>query len=98
MNWPNESEIRTFGKPNGMLNSTGTNAVIPKTIARQRQFLIRQDRCHDARAGLVGMLGDHAYQRQRDRGRGHQQILPFPQLQPDLDGHLGETVEFDGID
>src|SRR5207253_9275889 len=35
-NWPNDSQIRTLGKPNGTLNSTGTSAEIVKTIARQR--------------------------------------------------------------
>ena len=72
--------------------------VMAKAIARERQFLVRHNRRHDACASLVGMLGNPAHQRQRDRGRGQQHILSLPQLKPDLDGHLGEAVEFDGID
>ena len=44
------------------------------------------------------MLGDPPHQRQRDRGRGQEQILPGLQPQPDLDRHFGEAVELDGID
>jgi len=44
------------------------------------------------------VLGDPAHQRQRHARRRQQQILPGLQVQPDPDGDLGETVEFDGVD
>ena len=72
--------------------------VVAVAIARQRDLLIRQERRHDSRAGLVGMFGNPAHQRQRDRGRGQQQVLPRLQPQADLDRDFGEAVEFHGID
>ena len=72
--------------------------VVAEAVARQRDLLVREERRHEAGAGLVGMLGDSAHQRQRRRRRGQQQVLPGLQLQADLDRDFGETVEFDGID
>ena len=69
-----------------------------EAVARQRDLLVAKDRRHQAGAGLVGMLGDPPHQRQRRDRRGQHQILPRLQLQPDLDGDLGEPVELDGID
>ena len=67
-------------------------------ITRQRDRLVGQDGSNKAGPGLVGMFGDLPHQGQRHGRRRHQQVLSRFQLQPDLDGHLGETVEFDGID
>ena len=72
--------------------------VVAVAIARQRDRLIRQERGHDTRAGLVGMFGNPAHQRQRDRRRGQQQVLSRLQPQADLDRDFGEAVEFHGID
>ena len=72
--------------------------VVAVAIARQRDLFVREERRHDARAGLVGMLGDPAHQRQRDRRRGQQQVLARLQPQADLDRDFGEAVEFHGID
>ena len=72
--------------------------VVAEAVARQRDLLIREERRHEPRAGLVGMLGDPPHQRQRDRGRGQEQILPRLQPQADLDRDFGEPVEFHGID
>ena len=72
--------------------------VLAEPVARQRDLLVRQDRRHQTGAGLVGVLGDLAHQRQRHARRRQQQILPRLQVQPDLDRDLGETVEFYGID
>ena len=72
--------------------------VVAVAIARQRDLLVRQERGHDSGAGLVGMFGNPAHQRQRDRGRGQQQVLSRLQPQADLDRDFGEAVEFHGID
>jgi hypothetical protein len=44
------------------------------------------------------VFDDFPHQRERRGGRGQQQVLSRFQLQPDLDGYLGKTVEFYGID
>ena len=72
--------------------------IMAMAITRQRDLLVRQERGHDSSAGLVGMLGNPAHQRQRDRGRGQKQVLSRLQPQADLDRDFGEAVEFHGID
>jgi hypothetical protein len=72
--------------------------VLTEPIARQRDRLIGEDRGHEARPGLIGVLGDPTHQWQRHRRRRHQQVLSRLELQPNLDGDFGQTVEFDGID
>jgi len=71
---------------------------MPEAETRQRHLLVGEQRRHEARPGLVGMLSDPSHQRHRDRRRRQQQILSGSQLQPHLDRYLGEAVEFDGID
>ena len=72
--------------------------VVTVPVARQRHRLVGEKGRHQTGAGLVGMFGDLAHQRQRHRRRGQEQILPWLQIQPDLDRHFGEAVEFYRID
>ncbi|KAH2818034.1 hypothetical protein KXV85_003912, partial [Aspergillus fumigatus] len=67
--------------------------IVAGPVARQRQFLVREERRHNTRAGLVGVFGDPPHQRQRRHRRRHQQVLAFPQLQADPDRDFGEAVE-----
>src|SRR2546430_2052848 len=44
MYWPNESQIRVFGKPNAKPSKSGIVAVTAKTIARQRNATTQSTR------------------------------------------------------
>ena len=72
--------------------------VLPEPVTQQGDGFVRQDRGHEARAGLVGMLCDLADQGQCDRRRRHEEILSALKPQSDLDGDLRQPVEFHGID
>jgi hypothetical protein len=69
-----------------------------EAITRQCDFIVGEERRHQTRAGLVGVLGNLSHQRQRNGRRRQQQILPGLQPQTYLDGDLGQPIEFDWID
>ena len=98
------------GEPRGVVGEGLRDAVIEpaggaveahirrEPIARQRDFLIGEDRGDEARAGPIGVFGDPPHQRQRLTGAVSSKSCPALKPQPDLDGGFGQSVEFYRID
>ena len=62
-------------------------------VAGERGLIVRVKRGDEQCAGLVGVLGDAAHQRQHLGGGGDDELLPGLQVQAHVDHDAGEAVE-----